>query len=323
MLGGDDLTIALFLMGLAANIGLAAMTQSHWRQPIAAGALAAALLLFVIGAAWPWVKGISPLVTTVITHIATNSVAWFVVIMFALAFALLRQRDGASARPQSTAAQGQTRWLIVILGLPVGIAIGVVLALWVVNPYGVPASALPSAPAIDVEGLHKLSLPYKQKLAAALDYLQDALNSKGISSYQTVNEVLSDYSGSYNQGRAEKLSAKLGAGCQLAVDVREGVYKETSFADPLIREIITTQALGGEKGRAAISNFSYYCVKFNEGLQIIKNLDSTPGETRNLLFPGTYDLLSDRVNQLRTYSGQFQSLISESNSRIGSIRQAL
>jgi uncharacterized membrane protein len=106
MLSGDDLAIVLFLAGIAISFALAAMTTAGWRHPILIrGLFGLAGICFVGAVAWPWVKSISPIVTSIITHLATNPVSWFVVFMFLVATVLLPGKIKTSNNlPQSAAS---------------------------------------------------------------------------------------------------------------------------------------------------------------------------------------------------------------------------
>lgn len=92
LVSGDDLTITLFLVGLAINFGVAGMSQAGWKHRL----LIASLFLLAVtslatGLGWPWVKGWSPTATAIITQVATSGIAWFVVIMVGLgAFLFVR-----------------------------------------------------------------------------------------------------------------------------------------------------------------------------------------------------------------------------------------
>lgn len=90
MLSGDDLTIVLFLIGLAATFGLAAMSLAGWKHK------ALIILLFVLtgafviaGVSWPWIKSFSPSAAIVVQEIANSPVSWFCVIIFGIIIALL------------------------------------------------------------------------------------------------------------------------------------------------------------------------------------------------------------------------------------------
>lgn len=96
MLSGDNnLAIVLFFIGTAITIALAAMNAAGWRHP----GLIKSLFVFsgvcvVIGVTWPWLKPVSPVATGIVTQVATNPVAWFVVLMFGIATLLLRPAAG-------------------------------------------------------------------------------------------------------------------------------------------------------------------------------------------------------------------------------------
>jgi hypothetical protein len=100
MLSGDDLTIVLFLVGTAITVAGTAMSAAGWRHPVLiSGLFSLAAFCAIAGLGWPLLKTASPAVTTIMNQIATNPVAWFVVLMVAVGAALLppRRRDTAIA----------------------------------------------------------------------------------------------------------------------------------------------------------------------------------------------------------------------------------
>jgi hypothetical protein len=107
MLSGDDLTIVLFLVGTAISIALTAMSAAGWRHPALIGGLfSLAGVCLVIGVAWPALKTISPPATAMVNQVATNPVAWFIVLMLAVAAPLVRPKrnNPASRTPAVVAA---------------------------------------------------------------------------------------------------------------------------------------------------------------------------------------------------------------------------
>jgi hypothetical protein len=100
MLSGDDLTIVLFFIGSAISIGVAAVSAAGWRHPVLIGALfSLAGACLVIGAAWPALKTISPPVTATVDQVATNPVAWFVILILGMTASLLfPKRGGRTSR---------------------------------------------------------------------------------------------------------------------------------------------------------------------------------------------------------------------------------
>jgi hypothetical protein len=98
---GDDLTIFLFFMGLTVAFGLEAVKAETTARRVGFGVLAGACLL--TGALWLQIKEVSPrIVTDAISSVATNPLAWFVVLMFIVAvFAFHRPKK----REQRTTAR--------------------------------------------------------------------------------------------------------------------------------------------------------------------------------------------------------------------------
>jgi hypothetical protein len=93
MLSGDDLTIVLFLIGTAISIALTAMSVAGWRHPVFVNSLfGLAGVCCVAGVAWPLLKTDSPAATAIVSQVATNPVAWFVVLILAIIASLLRPK---------------------------------------------------------------------------------------------------------------------------------------------------------------------------------------------------------------------------------------
>jgi hypothetical protein len=104
---GDDLTIFLFLIGTAVSVGLAAMSQAGWKhRTLISTMFGSAALLALAGIGWPWLKDISPGVTAVVSQVATNPVAWFVVILSSAMASVLRP---AKVRPGEPPRQASPR----------------------------------------------------------------------------------------------------------------------------------------------------------------------------------------------------------------------
>jgi hypothetical protein len=83
---GDDLTIALFLIGLAATISMTGITQAGWKNQLLIKSLfVIPALLLCVGLAWFF-----PGARSVIAAVATHPVSWFVTIMFGLGAVLFR-----------------------------------------------------------------------------------------------------------------------------------------------------------------------------------------------------------------------------------------
>jgi hypothetical protein len=96
MLSGDNLAIFLFFIGTAITIALAAMNAAGWRHPLLIRSLfGLSVVCVVIGVTGSRFKTVSPAVTGIVTQVATNPVAWFVILMFAIATLLLRPTDGS------------------------------------------------------------------------------------------------------------------------------------------------------------------------------------------------------------------------------------
>src|ERR1700720_2507745 len=100
MLAGDDLTIALFLVGTAITFAAAGMTTAGWKHPVVInGLFVLAGVFFIAGIGWPFLpalKTLSPPTTAAIQHIATNPVSWFVLFIFIVGVLVLgpSRREG-------------------------------------------------------------------------------------------------------------------------------------------------------------------------------------------------------------------------------------
>lgn len=83
---GDTLTICLFFAGLAATFGVAAVSQAgwkHWTIVSVLFAMAAASAVIAIG--WAWRGDQWPSLAASFRPVADSPVAWFFVLLFALA----------------------------------------------------------------------------------------------------------------------------------------------------------------------------------------------------------------------------------------------
>jgi hypothetical protein len=94
MLVGDDLTIALFLVGTGVSVAGTAMSAAGWKHPALIYTLIViGIVMAAIGLGWPYVKAFSPVpVVEIIQDIARSPVAWFVVAMMVLITVLRRPR---------------------------------------------------------------------------------------------------------------------------------------------------------------------------------------------------------------------------------------
>jgi tRNA_anti-like len=99
MLSGDDLTITLFFIGTAISIACAAMSAAGWRHRVLIGSLfSLAGVCFFVGVAWPLLKTVSLPATAIVNQVATNPIAWFVVLILGMtASILLPKRDGRTS----------------------------------------------------------------------------------------------------------------------------------------------------------------------------------------------------------------------------------
>jgi hypothetical protein len=96
---GDDLTVVLFFVGLAATFLVGAISQAGWKHPIFVGFLfLVAASFFVIGVGWPWLKDISPQAQALAIRIAKNPVAWFALIILGLSGILFVSRADKQAK---------------------------------------------------------------------------------------------------------------------------------------------------------------------------------------------------------------------------------
>ena len=85
--------------GLAPTF-VAAMSQAGWKHRLLIlGLFITGAFFGIAGATWHWLKDISPVaITKPVDEIATNPAAWFVVLMFGVALALLRGHPALQSR---------------------------------------------------------------------------------------------------------------------------------------------------------------------------------------------------------------------------------
>jgi hypothetical protein len=105
---GDDLTIALFLIGLAGSVAVGGITQAGWKnRPLIISLFVISIVLFCAGLAWPLLlKDLFPSIKLLITEIAKSPIAWFVLLMFGFGAALftpprLRRETAPSVEGES------------------------------------------------------------------------------------------------------------------------------------------------------------------------------------------------------------------------------
>jgi hypothetical protein len=95
-----DLAIPLFLAGTGVTIIVAGISQAGWRHRLLIlGLFVVGAVLVLTGVCWHLIGNLLPTVTTVVSGIATSPVAWFVIVMFALAMMLIRNRQNHAAIP--------------------------------------------------------------------------------------------------------------------------------------------------------------------------------------------------------------------------------
>ena len=100
---GDDLTVSLFFLSLAALFGVEVLRAEEKTRRITFGLLAAGCA--VAGGFWLLVKKIWPPFTELAGSVATNPIAWFIIVMFSLAvFALRTPKVKSSIASTSTPA---------------------------------------------------------------------------------------------------------------------------------------------------------------------------------------------------------------------------
>ena len=86
------------MVGTAISIALAAVSAAGWRHPALIGGLFSLAGMFLVtGLAWPALKTISPPTTAMVHQVATNPVAWFIVLMLAVAAPLVRPKHNTPA----------------------------------------------------------------------------------------------------------------------------------------------------------------------------------------------------------------------------------
>lgn len=97
---GDNLSVFLFLASLAVTFGVAGVSQAGWRHRALIGSLFLIAGFFLVAAvSWPWVKDRVPYLRELISHLAESPVAWFAVLMLAMACVLARRPAPAGLQP--------------------------------------------------------------------------------------------------------------------------------------------------------------------------------------------------------------------------------
>src|ERR1039457_1790230 len=100
-MSSDTLTIVLFFIGTAVSLAGTAVNAAGWRHPwLIRGLLALSALVAVVGIAWPLLGPQAPRLNVIISEIASNPAAWFVVIMVGVAAPFLRLRADSNAAQQ-------------------------------------------------------------------------------------------------------------------------------------------------------------------------------------------------------------------------------
>jgi hypothetical protein len=121
MLSGDNLTIVLFLIGTAITLAVAAMSQAGWKHPLLIYSLFFLAAVFAAaGLGWPILKTISEPVTATVNQIATNPVAWFVVLMLGMGATLFHpNRDAKISETSNPLVRTPSPSAVVPIAVPV------------------------------------------------------------------------------------------------------------------------------------------------------------------------------------------------------------
>lgn len=95
-MSSGDLTIVLFLFGIAISFAVASRSQAGWKHPLLIRGRRAvwkvlAGIFAIAGLGWPLIKPISPRATEAIVQIATSPVAWFAVLVLGLTASFSRR----------------------------------------------------------------------------------------------------------------------------------------------------------------------------------------------------------------------------------------
>jgi hypothetical protein len=116
MWSGDDLTIILFIGGLAVAFALGGVSAAGWRNRLLISVLfVISAVLFGAAFSWPWLKTLAPEFSSIVLSIAISPVAWFVGFMFAAALMALSARSAVQT-PGDRRSDSPV-WAVIVLGL--------------------------------------------------------------------------------------------------------------------------------------------------------------------------------------------------------------
>src|ERR1700674_3737860 len=88
-IAGDDLTVVLFFIGLAATFAVAAMSQAGWKHRAFIIILFSIAVFFMAsGISWPWLKDLSPELREIAIQVTSNPVSWLSVMVLGLSAVL-------------------------------------------------------------------------------------------------------------------------------------------------------------------------------------------------------------------------------------------
>ena len=99
---GDDLAIVPFLIGLAATLAVAGMSEVGWKHRVFIGCLfLLAAFFFLVGIGWPWIRNISPELQGLVTRVARNPISWLAVIISGLSGVWLINKTNEESAAQT------------------------------------------------------------------------------------------------------------------------------------------------------------------------------------------------------------------------------
>jgi hypothetical protein len=163
-MSGDDLSIALFLVGLAMTFLIGGVQTAGHKSRLLIWTLYALAIVSLSGAfGWLWIKTAYPYAASVFSGIATSPVAWFIILIFVIALLTLspQARNDASGRRDSYI------WAILVCGLFL-----LVICLFI-YPVGFPGSSEIEKRLITIE--KKIGQPRQEPLAPARNNPSDTI----------------------------------------------------------------------------------------------------------------------------------------------------
>jgi hypothetical protein len=179
-MSGDDLTISLFLLGTGISIGLSAIGSAGWRhQALIISMFATAGILLLAALFWPSAKSIFPPASAIIVQIGSSPVAWFALVVLALAASHMRPASGVATIPREPSAS-QSKTIVPDKAAPIdasGLRLATIEAQLPQNTEAILALARKHT-AIQLEGLLSNYLGMKMQIQGTLQEIRPYASGK-------------------------------------------------------------------------------------------------------------------------------------------------